>query len=59
MALPKKKVSKSKRDMRRAHDHLSVPGISACPQCDEPKQPHRVCGTCGFYKDREVLDTTV
>ncbi|MDY0213366.1 MAG: 50S ribosomal protein L32 [Desulfuromonadaceae bacterium] len=59
MAVPKKKVSKSKRDSRRAHDHLSAPGISVCPQCDEPKQPHRVCGTCGFYKDREVLNTTV
>ncbi len=59
MAVPKKKVSKSKRDMRRAHDHLSAPSISVCPQCDEPKQPHRVCGTCGYYKDREVLDTTV
>ncbi|MDY0291692.1 MAG: 50S ribosomal protein L32 [Desulfuromonadaceae bacterium] len=59
MAVPKKKVSKSKRDMRRSHDHLKIPGMSVCPQCDEPKQSHRVCGTCGYYKDREVLDTTV
>lgn len=59
MAVPKKKTSKSKRDMRRSHDHLSIPGMSVCPQCDEPKQSHRVCGTCGYYKDREVLDTTV
>ncbi|MCA1795966.1 MAG: 50S ribosomal protein L32 [Desulfuromonadaceae bacterium] len=59
MALPKKKTSKSKRNMRRSHDHLNIPGVSLCPQCDEPKQSHRVCGTCGYYKDREVLDTTV
>lgn len=59
MAVPKKKTSKSKRDMRRSHDHLTAPGMSVCPQCDEPKQSHRVCATCGYYKDREVLDTTV
>jgi large subunit ribosomal protein L32 len=45
MAVPKKKTSKSKRDMRRAHDALAAPGISTCPQCKEPKQPHRVCAS--------------
>jgi large subunit ribosomal protein L32 len=57
MAVPKKKTSKSRRDMRRAHDALTVPGMSICPQCDEPKQSHRACASCGFYKDRNVLDT--
>jgi len=37
MAVPKKKTSKSKRDMRRAHDFLTAPGISICPQCQEPQ----------------------
>jgi large subunit ribosomal protein L32 len=55
MAVPKKKTSKSKRDMRRAHDFLSGPGISICPQCKEPKQPHRVCPSCGTYKGRDVV----
>ncbi|RME40103.1 MAG: 50S ribosomal protein L32 [Deltaproteobacteria bacterium] len=55
MAVPKKKTSKSKRDMRRAHDSLTPPGISTCPQCNEPKQPHRACASCGYYKGRDVL----
>lgn len=55
MAVPKKKTSKSRRDMRRSHDALTAPGMSVCPQCDEPKQPHRACGSCGFYKGRDVL----
>ncbi len=55
MAVPKKKTSKSKRDMRRSHDSLSSPGISVCPQCNEPKEPHRVCASCGFYKGKDVL----
>ena len=55
MAVPKKKTSKSKRDMRRAHDALVAPGVSICPQCKEPKQPHRVCPSCGSYKGKEVV----
>ncbi len=57
MAVPKKKTSKSKRDMRRAHDALVTPGISFCPQCKEPKQPHRVCPSCGTYKGKEVVSS--
>jgi large subunit ribosomal protein L32 len=57
MAVPKKKTSKSKRDMRRAHDALQVPGMSLCPQCKEPKQPHRACPACGYYKGKEVRPT--
>jgi large subunit ribosomal protein L32 len=56
MAVPKKKTSKSKRDMRRAHDALAAPGISFCPQCKEPKQPHRVCASCGSYKGKDVVE---
>lgn len=55
MAVPKKKTSKSKRDMRRAHDALAAPGLSICPQCKEPKQPHRACVNCGTYKGREIV----
>ncbi len=57
MAVPKKKTSKSKRDMRRSHDALSAPGVSVCPECKEPKMPHRVCGSCGSYKGRIVVET--
>ena len=55
MAVPKRKTSKSKRDSRRANWKLALPGLVACPKCHAPKMPHRVCGECGFYKDREVI----
>jgi len=55
MAVPKKKTSKSKKNMRRAHDAISAPGISTCSQCQEPKLPHRVCANCGTYKGKEIL----
>ncbi len=55
MAVPKKKTSKSRKNMRRAHDFLTPPAAAVCPQCKAPKLPHRVCPSCGTYKGKEVL----
>ena len=57
MAVPKRRTSRSRRDMRRAHDALPAPARSLCPQCNEPKVPHRVCANCGWYRDRTVIET--
>lgn len=57
MAVPKRKTSKSKKNKRRASAYkLPKATISECPQCHEPKLPHRVCRACGYYKNREVID---
>ena len=55
MAVPKKKTSKSRKNMRRAHDFLKPVTASACPQCHEPKLPHHVCANCGAYRGREIV----
>ncbi|HEY5599249.1 MAG TPA: 50S ribosomal protein L32 [Candidatus Manganitrophaceae bacterium] len=55
MPNPKHKISKSRRDKRRANYKLTAPVYSPCPQCHEPKAPHRVCLSCGTYKGREVV----
>lgn len=55
MAVPKKKTSKSRKNMRRAHDFLTTPSLSTCPQCKAPKMPHRACPSCGTYKGKEVI----
>lgn len=55
MAVPKRRTSRARRDKRRAHDALAPPTRSNCPQCGEPKLPHRVCPNCGTYRGREVL----
>jgi len=54
MAVPKKKVSKSRRDMRRSHHALKASAHQECPNCGELKRPHHICGSCGFYDGREV-----
>ncbi|MBC7087353.1 MAG: 50S ribosomal protein L32 [Tissierellales bacterium] len=56
MAVPKRKTSKARRDKRRASSYkLNKATFSECPQCHEPKQPHRVCRNCGYYDGREVI----
>ena len=47
MAVPKRKTSKARRDKRKsANMKMKAPGLSICPQCHEPKLPHRVCPNC-------------
>jgi large subunit ribosomal protein L32 len=56
MANPKHRISKHRRDKRRAHDALRAPSLSTCPQCGSKKRPHRVCPECGTYRGVKVLD---
>ena len=58
MAVPKRKTSKAKRDMRRSPNmKKSLTGISIFPQCHQPKLPHRVCPTCNYYDGKEIVAT--
>jgi large subunit ribosomal protein L32 len=57
MPNPKRRHSNARRKNRRAHDSLSKPAHAECPNCHEPKVPHRVCPHCGQYKGREVIET--
>ncbi len=55
MPNPKRRHSKRRTSLRRAHDHLTGTTTSECPNCHERKLPHHACAKCGHYKDREVL----
>ncbi|NTV53900.1 MAG: 50S ribosomal protein L32 [Syntrophaceae bacterium] len=56
MPNPVKRHSRSRRNSRRAHDFIKAPAGAVCPQCNEPKLPHRACLTCGTYKGKEVVN---
>ena len=58
MAVPKRKVSKTRRNKRRAHYKLEAPHLVRCPQCNTLKEQHKVCKECGFYKGKEVVEQT-
>jgi large subunit ribosomal protein L32 len=57
MALPKRKISKSRGRKRRTHQKVTLANLSTCSQCNEPKLPHHVCPNCGYYKGRAVIET--
>jgi large subunit ribosomal protein L32 len=57
MAVPKRRQSKSRSAIRRAQVMKQpLPHFSACPRCGEARISHRVCGACGYYKDRMVVE---
>ncbi|MBN1319035.1 MAG: 50S ribosomal protein L32 [Anaerolineales bacterium] len=54
-ALPKRKISKGRRNRRRAHDALKPEGLVECPNCGEVMRPHHVCLNCGEYQGRKIF----
>lgn len=54
-AVPKHKVSKARRDRRRAHHALKGFHLVPCPQCGSMKRAHHVCLECGQYRGRQIL----
>ncbi len=56
MAVPKRKHSQARKNKRRSQVwRLTAPNLSKCTQCGELKVPHRVCGSCGYYKGKEII----
>ena len=43
---------------RRSHHALTAPRLSTCEHCKQSHLRHRVCGNCGFYRGKEVVDIT-
>jgi large subunit ribosomal protein L32 len=58
-AQPKRKISKGRRNRRRAHDSLSMPAIATCPKCAKSRRPHFLCSYCGHYGQKPVTKAKV
>ena len=55
MAVPKKKTSRRRRDMRRSHHAIKFSEVvEYCPNCGEPKLRHHMCDACGTYRGRQI-----
>ena len=56
MAVPKRHLSKARRDKRRSNVwKLEAPALVKCSNCGSLKLPHQACGNCGYYKGEEVI----
>lgn len=55
MAVPKRKTSKSRRNMRRSHDALSPVNVVVDATTGEYKLPHHISLTDGFYNGKQVV----
>ena len=55
MAVPKRKTSVSKRNMRRSHDSLGKINVILDKDSGEPRLSHKMDLSTGMYKGREIL----
>jgi large subunit ribosomal protein L32 len=53
---PKRKLSKGRRNRRRAHDALQTRNLVSCSNCGAMRLPHTVCASCGHYQGREIFE---
>jgi len=55
MAHPKRKISKARRDKRRAHHAISEVTLAKCSNCGAFHKYHNACPECGYYRGRQVI----
>lgn len=57
MPTPKKKTSRSRRDMRRSHDALEMPALAVDKKLGELVRPHRAFKAADgayYYKGKQI-----
>ena len=57
MAVPKRKTSKSKRNMRRSHNAANLINIIEDKDSGEPRLSHRIDLSTGMYKGKKIIKT--
>ena len=55
MAVPKRKTSKSKRNMRRSHHAIKSLNIIEDKESGEPRLSHKIDMSTGIYNGRQIL----
>ena len=55
MAVPKRKTSKSKRNMRRSHKGLKSINIIEDKDSGEPRISHRLDISTGIYNGKQII----
>jgi len=58
MAEPKKKLSKTRTNLRRAQYKARDLDVTICSNCKKPALPHVICPSCGYYNGKSVIANT-
>ncbi|WOO86613.1 50S ribosomal protein L32 [Mollicutes bacterium LVI A0039] len=56
MAVPFRRVGKTRKRKRRTHFKLSLTGVTKCQSCGEIVKSHTACTKCGKYKGKQVVE---
>ncbi len=56
MAVPKSKITKSRRGMRRSHDRLAAATYIEDSDSGELRRPHHIDLKTGMYRGKQILD---
>ena len=56
MAVPKSKITPSRRGQRRSHDKISAPTYIEDQESGELRRPHHIDLKSGRYRGRQVLE---
>ena len=54
MAVPQRRISKTRKRLRRTHFKLNATGLITCPKCGAMIKSHHVCPKCGYYDGKVV-----
>lgn len=58
MAVPKSKITRSRRGMRRSHDKLAAPSFIEDKKSGNLRRNHHIDLKSGLYNGRQVLEPT-
>lgn len=55
MAVPRNRLSNSRKNTKRSHHAKKPQCVTNCANCSGPRMPHTICQSCGHYGDRLIV----
>lgn len=57
MAVPRNRLSNSRKNSKRAHHAKTPRNLCKCSHCGNKRLPHSVCQSCGMYGNLKMIET--
>ena len=55
MAVPRNRLSNSRKNTKRSHHAKKPKSFSSCSNCKNAVLPHTICQSCGYYGGQLVM----